>query len=310
VSSLRISFAEWLFRMSQARVPYQARALAVYSVAFRVTGNDDLARLSGMDSQGKADQTFNRWKRLLRDDGWVLIENAKGGRGHGIVVTPAINKTPVEFTDLSARDPGKFNPSSVAETGVEKTPVAATETGVRKTPVVPPKRGVEVTETGVEKTPVCASRALAPAYLELPSEVVISREESPPTPSNVQPVSNWRNAFGADDADIAFVHGKLALANGTRVFWLDRFGGDEAALDLALIEAAGSLQRSGNAGLKLQVERKLASIARDRLDRDRRYAAAVKRNSGRTSAPGESRIEETSRMAAEARERMGISWER
>lgn len=153
-------------------------------------------------------------------------------------------------------------------------------------------------------------RALVPAYLELPSEVVISREESPPTPSNVQPVSNWRNAFGADDADIAFVHGKLALANGTRVFWLDRFGGDEAALDLALIEAAGSLQPSGNAGLKLQVERKLASIARDRLDRDRRYAAAVKRNSGRTASPGESRIEETSRMAAEARERMGISWER
>lgn len=117
----------------------------------------------------------------------------------------------------------------------------------------------------------CATKAL-------PSEVVISKVDSPPTPSHVQPVNDWRGAFGADDGGVEFFDGKLRLVNGTLAFWLQRFDGDAAALDLALIEAAGSLQRGGNAGLKLQVERKLAGIARDRLDKDRRYAAAVERN--------------------------------
>ncbi|WP_072389803.1 hypothetical protein [Hyphomicrobium sp. CS1GBMeth3] len=156
-----------------------------------------------------------------------------------------------------------------------------------------------------EPDQLLASRA--PARVNrLPSEVVISKLESPPTPSHVQPVTDWRSAFGADDdPDVRFVGGKLTLLNGTRLAWIERFGGDEVALDLALIEAAGSIQRSSNSGLKLQVERKLAGIVRDARDRDRRYNAAVERNSRGNSQGGtkEGSTARTMRLAREAAER-------
>lgn len=109
--------------------------------------------------------------------------------------------------------------------------------------------------------------------------------DSPPTPSNVKPVTDWRSAFGADDNHgVEFSQGRLSLVNGTRAFWLERFGGDAEALDLALIEAAGSIQRNSNAGLKVQVERKLANIARDTRDRDRRYERAAGKRKADTPA--------------------------
>lgn len=256
----------------------------------------------------RACQNFKRW---LLDRGFVIIQ-MKGHKGRANTFRATIPGEELTAPNATHRD-GSAAPRAVNDAR-STAPIAGNNRDQRHVlPEIDSRSAAPRADDAGLAAPNAGNpppRALVPAYLELPSEVVISREESPPTPSNVQPVSDWRSAFGADDADIAFVHGKLALANGTRVFWLGRFGGDEDALDLALIEAAGSLQRNGNVGLKLQVERKLASIARDRLDRDRRYAAAVKRNSGRTAAPGESRIEETSRMAAEARERMGISWER
>ena len=113
-------------------------------------------------------------------------------------------------------------------------------------------------------------------------ETSVGSLKTPPTPSHVQPVADWRSAFGADDNHgVTFVEGRLTLVNGTRAFWLERFGGDAIALDLALIEAAGSLQRGSNAGLKVQVERKLANIARDTRDRDKRYERAT----GKGKAP-------------------------
>jgi uncharacterized protein YdaU (DUF1376 family) len=113
------------------------------------------------------------------------------------------------------------------------------------------------------------------------------KEDSPPSPpSNVKPISDWRTAFGGDDHGVEFQNGKLVLVNGTRADWLSKFGGDAEALDLALIEAAGSIQRNSPAGLKLQVERKLASIARERRDRGQRYAKAVEAN--KAAKPAES----------------------
>jgi len=144
---IRLSMAEWVWRMSQDGVPYQARSLAMHAVLFKVTGNDDLARLSGMDSKGKAEQTFNKWKKFLYTNGWVLLGNTKGGRGMGIEVTPAYRETPVEFTDVSRRDPCKFNPRKNLETGAEITDVVASETGVIST------------ETGVISAPLRSARA-------------------------------------------------------------------------------------------------------------------------------------------------------
>lgn len=101
-------FAEWLFRMSEADVPYQARSLAVYAVLFKVSANDELARLSGMDTKGLADKTYNKWKRLLCDSGWVIIKSVTIGRTTTVEIYPALNTSPVTFTDVIPRDPARF----------------------------------------------------------------------------------------------------------------------------------------------------------------------------------------------------------
>lgn len=74
----------------------------------------------------------------------------------------------------------------------------------------------------------------------------------------------WQKALNpqADHGVELLEGGRINLVNGTRAEWLDRFGGDDKALDLALIEAAGHVQPSSTSPLKLQVERKLAQIAR------------------------------------------------
>jgi hypothetical protein len=283
-SNLRMSFAEWLFRMAQAKVPYQARALAVHAAVFKITGNDDLARLAGMDSKGKADQTFNRWKRFLLERGWVIIENTRGGRGHGLAVHPAYRCALVEFTDLTPRDPCKFNPPLNVERGVEKTPVYGAERGVRKTMVTAPERGVEITERGVEKTPV-SSRARMEG---LPSEVVIYQGDNPP----LSPLPTFGHA-----GSVAFENGRLTLLNGLRQYWLDRFGGDAERLDLALIQAAGYVQENTRRPLEAQVSAQLARACADKLDRDKRYAAAAQRGAG--DRPKEGRTARLFRIGAE-----------
>jgi len=121
-------------------------------------------------------------------------------------------------------------------------------------------------------------------------ETTVGSFKTPPTPSVAKPV-DWRSAFGADDNHgVEFSQGRLTLVNGTRAFWVEQFGGDETALNLALIEAAGSIQRNSNAGLKAQVERKLANIARDTRERDKRYAQAVKSKAPAASQPGKGTV--------------------
>jgi uncharacterized protein YdaU (DUF1376 family) len=138
------------------------------------------------------------------------------------------------------------------------------------------------TSPKVPKNPEVSTRARTHDQ----SQSLDTEVDSPPSPpSNVKPVSDWRTAFGGDDHGVEFQGGKLVLVNGTRADWLSKFGGDAEALDLALIEAAGSIQRNSPAGLKLQVERKLASIARERRDRGQRYAAAVQANAGKGAQP-------------------------
>lgn len=139
------------------------------------------------------------------------------------------------------------------------------------------------TDCTVTSEPRARTRIETPSGL-LPHEDI--GLESPPSPSNVQPVTDWRSAFGADDNHgVQFSNGRLTLVNGTRAFWLEQFGGDETALNLALIESAGSIQRGSNAGLKLQVERKLANIARDTRDRDKRYERVAGKNRPQSGAP-------------------------
>lgn len=112
-------------------------------------------------------------------------------------------------------------------------------------------------------------------------------------PSHVKPIENWSTAFAKPDANhgVEFSNGRLILVNGTRAEWLAQFDGDAKALELALIETAGEIQpNSRSHSLKAQVMRSLARKVRDRLDRDRRYAAAASAKSAPKPPPPGTRL--------------------
>lgn len=83
-------------------------------------------------------------------------------------------------------------------------------------------------------------------------------------------------------AEFTFDGKRIIAPDSCRSFWLQQF--DEKGFDLALIECAGSLQPNSRAhSVHAQVERKLAQIARDKRDRDRRYAEAAAKSKPKTA---------------------------
>lgn len=76
-------------------------------------------------------------------------------------------------------------------------------------------------------------------------------------------------------AGVTMTGGVIALHNGTRQFWLDRFGGDGERLSLALIQAAAYVQPNSNRPLETQVGAQLARIAGEKREKDQRYAKAA-----------------------------------
>lgn len=135
------------------------------------------------------------------------------------------------------------------------------------------------------------------AYIESPSGILIPKklsEESSPSPSqpktNVQPVESWGTAFAAPDhEDVVLHNGRIVLLNGARSFWVGQFDGHEGDLNLALIEAAGSIQPNSKQPVKIQVERLLARKCSDRREKDRRYARAVKDRESKAAEPAKRR---------------------
>lgn len=168
-NELKMPFAEWLFRMSEKAVPYQARALAVYSVVFKVTANDELAILSGMDMKGVADKTYNKWKKQLADGGWVILKSGLIGRVTTIEVSPAFEARPVTFTDVVARVPGKFGElTSVKITGQETATPITKDVKVTEEAVAEP---VEVTRKNYG-APVKSTRKKYERPVEITIEAV------------------------------------------------------------------------------------------------------------------------------------------
>jgi hypothetical protein len=163
-NELRLSLAEWLYRMSENSVPYQARALAVYAVAFKATSNEELAILVGMDTKGVADKTYNKWKRYLSENGWVIVKQVTVGRVTTIEVEPAFKETPVTFTDLIRRNPSKFRGSSDAT--ITDTPaVKVTDEGGKN-------YGLEEQITDALAVEVTADAAQdAPAHTPAPASI-------------------------------------------------------------------------------------------------------------------------------------------
>jgi uncharacterized protein YdaU (DUF1376 family) len=77
---------------------------------------------------------------------------------------------------------------------------------------------------------------------------------------------------------------KVALVNGTHAEWLERFG-DADRLNVALIQAGASLQPKSGTPIASQVFRHLARQAADKLDRDKRYEEATRRNAEKAAKP-------------------------
>jgi hypothetical protein len=272
-NSTRIPLAEWLFAMSKANVPYQARTLAVYAVLFKVKSNDELADLCGMDMKGIADKTYNKWKKYLADYGWVILKSVTVGRVTTIEVFPAIDTSPVIFTDVKPRDPARFGKSKSYGLEDEITgesydpPVIITdETRNSYAPAVEPTGG---------------SRAPIRAQFETPSGLLKPKKLEEKSPFSPQ----------GDGERVTFENGRLELKNGLKQFWLDKFG-DAELLDLAVIQAAGYVQVNSSKPLEAQVSSQLAKAMRDKLDKDARYAKAVKANAAKAPVDaGESRID-------------------
>jgi len=160
-NELRMPFAEWLYRMSEARLAPQARELAIYAVVFKVTSNEELAKLAGMETiikdKAVADKTYNRWKKKLLDDGWVILKAVTAGRLTTIEVFAAFGSSPVTFTDLAPKNPRRFYESRSDERTVEVTDDDA-------------RSAVEVTDGARNSyAPAVEPTAVSCARLETPS---------------------------------------------------------------------------------------------------------------------------------------------
>jgi len=104
---VRMSFHEWLYRMSEDRVPSQARPLAITAAVFNVAGNDAMARLAGMDFRGRGDKTYTTWKNHLIAEGWLIAKSLGKGGGPRVQLLPAYRGHPVELGDW----PDEYTPS-------------------------------------------------------------------------------------------------------------------------------------------------------------------------------------------------------
>lgn len=131
-------------------------------------------------------------------------------------------------------------------------------------------------------------------------ECVSTQDRSPsPLPPYSPPIPSSPRKCDPDGVTWDANSKTILLDDGNRAFWLDLFEGDAARLDLALIEAAGSIQPNSRQLLALQVGRSLSRIVADRKDRDRRYANAA---AAKQASPAQPRMDLNTRKAAEVAE--------
>lgn len=91
------------------------------------------------------------------------------------------------------------------------------------------------------------------------------------------------DATFTDENRAALVGNAIVLRDDLRQFWVERFGDDDR-LALALVEAVRYVQPNSSKSLEVQVSSQLARTARDKIDRDQRYASAAKPKANGRSA--------------------------
>lgn len=198
-----------------------------------------------------------------------------------------IQKTTKQIRELECANP------SAPRTPVREPECAAANPSARDEP--------ECANPSAPREPECASPARGvvpnPTTVEVGNTLTKSPTPIPPySPPLVPSPSRKCDPDGVTwDANSK----TILLDEGNRAFWLDLFEGDAARLDLALIEAAGSIQPNSRQLLALQVGRSLSRIVADRKDRDRRYANAA---AAKQVSPAKPRMDLNTRKAAEVAE--------
>lgn len=227
-NTLRMPFAEWLFRMAEAQLSPPKRVVAVYAAAFDITGNSELQELTGL-----SERTLDGIKKQLPKDGFVIVQSGVGGRGHGVKVSPAYKETPVTFTDVSPRNPSKFYPRKDCGT-------PAYETGVNPTNGAG-AAGVEA-ETPAKSAPVAKKVSPTPPSKKL---------------NNYKPLTVEQEAASAGGTEIAGLNGATSLIVNTLAGWINPFAPDPAFAYTQVSEAVrmfGDIAvRDGFAELKADI---------------------------------------------------------
>jgi hypothetical protein len=230
----------------------------------------DLQRMSS----AKDRETVFRATKKLDDEGIISKASLRGQSGKYNILPPKMVEAVIEaFDELQS---GRVKPDGISSQGPISNPVGFEPTTTMK-PV------------GFEPTSRVQPDQSSRAYIELPSEVL--------KPKKVEDIPPYPQAGGER---VTFENGRLELKNGLKQFWLEKFG-DEALLELAVIQAAGYVQTNSSKPLEAQVSAQLAKAMRDKLDKDARYAKAVKANTAKatTDAAGESRSERWARKLKE-----------
>lgn len=132
----------------------------------------------------------------------------------------------------------------------------------------------------------CGEHGTNPAHIEEharlkepSSKVSYTKEEviSPPSPSTALVTRSWEDDVAATQhKTITIENGRPILHNGTHAYWLGMFGNDPKRLELALLDAMGSIQTNSRQDPAKQITRRLAQIAGQKHDQDQRYQTAVK----------------------------------
>jgi len=150
---------------------------------------------------------------------------------------------------------------------------------------------------------------VVPTVTSKEKELVERKKDPPSPPERKQPASAqaaMRAALtGGDDSAVTFSNGTIAMTNGVRAYWIERLG-DDTSLEMALMEIAGEIRPNAPHSIQVQVESRLARKVREKIDRDRRYEAATKRNATGGASRSSGRYQPTQDEIAQQLESMNI----
>lgn len=240
---------------------------------------------------GVPDRSVTRGKRWLYDNGYVSLRVGRSGqktRFQMLIPDPALAAVETQAEPEPVRQGGGIQDARVAalansirQGGGLEDEQPATEAALKN----PIRHGGDVNPPEWRTVGRQGGDLIQESNQERKQEEEIgahapTTEEKTEQPSDRKSGNGfWHAAFApkeADPHDDVLLHdGKVVLLNGAKTEWLLQFQGDEADLNLALIEISAEIQPNSNVPVKAQVSRKLAQMTRKRREQDKRYAAAA-----------------------------------